>query len=231
MTEPSLDDMIRSIEWERPDVDVLEHLTDAVMAAARLDEIADDLVGHFVEQARSAGATWAEIGQSMGTTRQAAQKRFVHRGSKHRRGGLFFTRFDGNARRLVWASEDIARRSGSDHVGTHHMLLSLTDDLDGVTANGLQALGVSVEEVRRKAQLHDEAGGQPQTGHIRFGKETKKVLELSLREAIRSDDRQITEEHILLALTRDERSVAGSILSSCGLRRRALQGYLDRVSV
>lgn len=227
MSEPNLEDMIRSIEWERPDVGELEHLTDAVMAAARLDEIADDLVGHFVEQARSAGASWAEIGQSMGTTRQAAQKRFVHRGNRRRKGGFFLTRFASDARRLVWASEDIARQSCSDHVGTQHVLLSITDEPKGVAANALEALGVSVDEVRRRAHETDEGGGQPRKGHIRFDKETKKALELSLREAIRSGEREITESHILLALARDERSAAGAILARCGVRRGALQDYLD----
>lgn len=232
MTEPSLNDMIRSIEWERPDVGVLEHLTDAVMAAARLDEIADDLVGHFVEQARSAGATWAEIGQSMGTTRQAAQKRFVHRGKKgERRSGFFMTRFADEARSVVMAARELARTSGSDHVGTEHLLLAITDHPSGLAAKAIAAVGGKVDEVRRKAMDLDEDGDGPRGGHIRFDKESKKVLELSLREAIRSGEREIAPSHILLALARDERSAAGLILATCGVRREALEEYLDRVSV
>src|SRR5215472_1099882 len=72
-----LDDLIAYVKSQHPDDGALQHLTDAVLASDWLGELGDHLIGHFVDQARKAGASWTEIGQSMGVTKQAAQKRFV----------------------------------------------------------------------------------------------------------------------------------------------------------
>src|SRR5438309_11712426 len=76
MTNPvRLDDLIDAIK--KVHSDALDQLTDAVLAADHLGEVADHLIGHFVDQARRSGASWTDIGRSMGVTKQAAQKRFV----------------------------------------------------------------------------------------------------------------------------------------------------------
>src|SRR3954470_14138305 len=74
-----LDDLIEAITSVHSDA--LDQLADAVLAAEHLDEVADHLIGHFVDQARRSGASWTDIGKSMGVTKQAAQKRFVAKGS------------------------------------------------------------------------------------------------------------------------------------------------------
>ena len=73
----SLDNLISYVQALHPDGTPLERLSDAVTVAARLDEQSDALIGHFVDQARRSGASWSQIGESMGVTKQAAQKRFV----------------------------------------------------------------------------------------------------------------------------------------------------------
>ncbi|GAB3955192.1 hypothetical protein GCM10027614_63740 [Micromonospora vulcania] len=82
MTDPiqisnavKLDDLIQAIK--KVHTDALDQLTDAVIAADHLGEVADHLIGHFVDQARRSGASWTDIGRSMGVSKQAAQKRFV----------------------------------------------------------------------------------------------------------------------------------------------------------
>src|SRR5437763_4134540 len=89
MTEPvaigntvRLDDLIAAIKQVH--TDVLEQLSDAVLAGDHLGEVADHLIGHFVDQARRSGASWTDIGRSMGVTKQAAQKRFVGKGATDR---------------------------------------------------------------------------------------------------------------------------------------------------
>src|SRR5437763_15823964 len=83
MTNPvRLDDLIEAIK--KAHSDVLEQLSDAVIAADHLGDVADHLIGHFVDQARRSGASWTDIGRSMGVTKQAAQKRFVPKGSPER---------------------------------------------------------------------------------------------------------------------------------------------------
>src|SRR3954470_3548066 len=80
-----LDDLIAAIQ--KVHSDALDQLSDAVLAAEHLGEVADHLIGHFVDQARRSGASWTDIGRSMGVTKQAAQKRFVPKGSS---GGIDF---------------------------------------------------------------------------------------------------------------------------------------------
>src|SRR3954462_11974026 len=99
MLNVRLDDLIAAIR--KAHTNPLEQLTDAVMAAEHLGDVADHLIGHFVDSARRSGASWTEIGQSMGVTKQAAQKRFVPKDLGAADG---FRRFTTRARNVVVAS-------------------------------------------------------------------------------------------------------------------------------
>src|SRR3954468_2246075 len=99
-----LDDLIEAIKKVHPDA--LDQLSDAVLAADHLGEVADHLIGHFVDQARRSGASWTDIGRSMGVTKQAAQKRFVPKGAGEPDQG--FTRFTTRARAVVVAAQEQA---------------------------------------------------------------------------------------------------------------------------
>src|SRR4051794_38226130 len=106
-----LDDLIRAITAVNDDA--LDQLSNAVLAAEHLGEVADHLIGHFVDQARRSGASWTDIGRSMGVTKQAAQKRFVAKGAASdldpEQG---FSRFTPRARKVVVASQEEARSGG-----------------------------------------------------------------------------------------------------------------------
>src|SRR3954467_14371593 len=109
MTHPvRLDDLIEAIK--KTHTDALEQLTDAVLAADHLDEVADHLIGHFVDQARRSGASWTDIGKCMGVTRQAAQKRFVPKGSETEIDpSQGFSRYTPRARNVVMGAQNEAR--------------------------------------------------------------------------------------------------------------------------
>src|ERR1700745_4103550 len=110
-----LDDLIDAIT--KVHSDVLEQLSDAVLAAEHLDKLADHLIGHFVDQARRSGASWTEIGRSMGVTKQAAQKRFVPKdpgGPLDPGPGERFSRFSPRARNAVIAAQNEAHAAGND---------------------------------------------------------------------------------------------------------------------
>src|SRR5919206_2896757 len=112
MTPPiRLDDLIEAIK--KVHSDPLEQLSDAVIAADHLGDVADHLIGHFVDQARHSGASWTEIGKSMGVTRQAAQKRFVPKESTDLDPQQGFGRYTARARNAVMAAhnEAIAARN------------------------------------------------------------------------------------------------------------------------
>ena len=109
-----LDDLIASIKKAR--TDSLEQLTDAVLAADHLGELADHLIGHFVDQAPRTGASWTDIGASMGVSKQAAQKRSAPKGIGETSAldpNQGFDRFTPRARNTVIMSQSEARAAGS----------------------------------------------------------------------------------------------------------------------
>src|SRR5207302_4142973 len=117
-----LDEMINAIKQVH--TDVLDQLADAVLAGEHLGEVADHLIGHFVDQARRSGASWTDIGKSMGVTKQAAQKRFVPKGP----GELSdldpsqgFSRFTERARNAVMAAQNEAHAARNEEIGPEHL--------------------------------------------------------------------------------------------------------------
>jgi hypothetical protein len=202
MTNPvRLDDLIEAIK--KVHSNVLEQLSDAVIAADHLGDVADHLIGHFVDQARRSGASWTEIGRSMGVTKQAAQKRFVPKGSSEPSDldpGQGFSRFTKRARNTVMASQNEARAAGNDEISPEHLVLGLLAEPEALAARALVAQGVPLETVRQTvtAKLPPAAGHVPDL--IPYDVRAKKALELTFREALRLGHNYIGTEHILLAL-------------------------------
>ncbi len=141
MTEPAkiaypvrLDDLIDVIK--KVHTEPLEQLTDAMLAAESLGEIADHLIGHFVDQARRSGASWTEIGKCMGVTKQAAQKRFVPKTPDFESSALDpnagFGRFTPRARNVVVVAQNKAQQAGNSEITPDHLLLGVFDDPDGL---------------------------------------------------------------------------------------------------
>lgn len=143
-----LDDLIEAITSVHSDV--LDQLADAVLAADHLGEIADHLIGHFVDQARRSGASWSDIGKSMGVTKQAAQKRFVPKGSTADLDpNQGFSRFTPRARNAVMAAQNEARAASNAEIAPEHLALGLLSEPDGLAAKAITAQGVSLETLRR----------------------------------------------------------------------------------
>ncbi|MFZ0013700.1 MAG: Clp protease N-terminal domain-containing protein [Acidimicrobiia bacterium] len=221
-----LDRLIGEVEEHHGD-SALQRITEAVIVGARLSELGDDLVGHFVAEARAAGSSWADIGEAMGVTRQAAQKRFVGGRPPKSRSWSLFTRFGERPREIVRGAVSVARSMGADHVETTHLVLSLTDDDRGVTARALADTGVRLSDVRRSAGLGRSETARSGKGHVPFDAAMKKTLELSLREAIRAGKRSIGEEHILLGLLRNVGCPGERALSDNGATREDIEEWCD----
>jgi hypothetical protein len=196
-----LDDLIDAIT--RAHDDVLDQLSGAVLSADHLGEVADHLIGHFVDRARRSGASWTDIGRSMGVTKQAAQKRFVTRPGD-RTADLSaeqgFSRFTVRARNVVVASQGKARAAGHDRIGPAHLVLGLLDQADGLGARAIAALNVPADALRESvtAILPPAADSVPDL--VPFDADARKALELTFREALRVGDNHVGTEHILLAL-------------------------------
>jgi hypothetical protein len=223
---PTSDDLIRLVEKTTPESDPLQQLTEAAVLAGRIAELGDGLVGQFVEQARSSGATWEEIGECMGVSKQAAQKRFTATG-RQRRSGFFLTRLTEEARQVVRRAVTHAREAGSSQVGTEHLILGLLDDPESVGYRAITGLGGAVDEIRSAlSETEVDATGASGADHIPFSADSKKVLELALRESIRSGDRRIGTGHILLGILREEKSPGARVLLASGTSRKAVEAWI-----
>ncbi|MBE9373746.1 ATP-dependent Clp protease ATP-binding subunit [Saccharopolyspora sp. HNM0983] len=223
-----LDDIIDSIK--RAHSDSLDQLSDAMLAADHLGEIADHLIGHFVDQARRSGASWTAIGASMGVSKQAAQKRFLPR-NPGEAGDLDpaqgFDRFTPRASSVVVAAQAEARATGNAEITAEHLLLGLLSEPDSLAAAVLDRRGLSTDAVRNAASAVLPAAGRDAPPElIPFDARAKKALELTFREALRWGHNYIGTEHILLALLEFEDD---GVLVGLGLDKPAAEAAVGAI--
>ncbi|MFF6773780.1 Clp protease N-terminal domain-containing protein [Streptomyces sp. NPDC012637] len=198
-----LDDLIEAIKQSHSDA--LDQLTGAVIAADHLGEVADHLIGHFVDQARRAGASWTDIGKSMGVTRQAAQKRFVPKDDKEADAAKMdpnagFSRFTPRARNVVMAAQNEASAARNDKTVPAHLVLGLLAEPEGLAGHWIAGQGVTAEQLREAVTPTLPPAAEEVPALIPYDAEAKKVLELTFREALRLGHNYVGTEHILLAL-------------------------------
>ncbi len=127
-----------------------------------------------------------------------------------------FEQFTDRARRVVVLAQEEARLLNHSYIGTEHILLGLIHEGEGVAAKALESLGISLEAVRSQVEEIIGQGGSSPSGHIPFTPRAKKVLELSLREALQLGHNYIGTEHILLGLIREGEGVAAQVLVKLG---------------
>jgi hypothetical protein len=215
-----LDDLIVFVKHQHPDGGPLQHLSDAVLVSEQLGDLADHLIGHFVDQARRSGASWTEIGQGLGVSKQAAQKRFVPRATQPTAGD--FGRYTDRARNVIIQAQEEARRARNGHIGPEHLVLGLTHEQETLAGRALSALGVPLDQVRAAALAALGPAADQVPEHIPFSPQGKKVLELTTREALRLGHSYVGTEHILLALLSD----GNRILLDLGITKDAAEAQL-----
>lgn len=192
-----LDELINAIK--KVHTDALDQLADAVLTAETLGEVADHLIGHFVDQARRSGASWTEIGKAMGVTKQAAQKRFVPRAEATpldpEQG---FGRFTPRARGAVVAAQNVAHEAGNAEITPNHLLLGTLSDPAALATVLLRLQKIDTAALQKSIELPAAAEEAPSL--IPFSGPARKALELTFREALRLGHNYIGTEHLLLAL-------------------------------
>ena len=211
-TPVSLDQLITFVKAQQPGGGPLDHLADAMGVSAQLSEQADALIGHFVDQARRSGASWSQIGTSMGVSKQAAQQRFMPSDA--------FTRFTPRARNCLGAAGRLATSAGTT-VGPAHIAAGLLIDPAGIGAMVLAAAGIDA------AALAEAVGAGPaeavadiDAAALREGSSApvfiaagRNTLKLALRSALKLGHNYIGTEHLLLGVvTADDetaRAIAG----------------------
>ncbi|WP_329173443.1 Clp protease N-terminal domain-containing protein [Streptomyces sp. NBC_01477] len=222
-----LDDLIDYVKQQHPGSDPLADLEHAVTVAAHLDEIADHLIGHFVDQARRAGASWTDIGRHMGVSKQAAQKRFVPKLPEDL--GLNveanFGRFTPRARKAVADAQEEARTARHGAIEPEHLVLGLLSQQDTFAARALIDLGTTPQVVRAAVATAGEEE-EPLTGNLPISPDAKKILQLVLREALRLGHNYIGTEHILLGVLSDDQDRAAQALTALGVTHAAVEEWL-----
>jgi hypothetical protein len=221
-----LDDLIAAIKkvHDQP----LDQLADAVLTAQHIDEVADHLIGHFVDQARRSGASWTDIGRSMGVTKQAAQKRFVPKAPEDLEllsVEASFIRYTPRARKAVGQAQEEARKARHSTIEPEHLVLGLLDQPDTFAARAFAELGADADGVRA-AVATPGAEKKPLSGHLPIGPATKKTLQLVLREALRLGHNYIGTEHILLGVLSDDQDPSARALTALGVTHQGVEEWV-----
>ena len=224
-----LGDLIEAVGTSHDDP--LHRVTTAVHLAEELGETADSLIGHFVDQARRAGASWADIGRSIGTSRQAAQQRFVARTAPSPApldASQGFSRFTDDARAVVVGAQERARQAGNDAIAVAHLVLALGGLPGSTAARAVVAQGVTLEDVARVAAATLPAPAAAVPALVPFDAHAKEALEGAFVQAQRRGADQVGSEHVLLAVLAAEAGTG--VLAGLGVTFAAVGDVLDQAS-
>ncbi|MFC1406958.1 MULTISPECIES: Clp protease N-terminal domain-containing protein [Streptacidiphilus] len=205
----NLADLIARLNEELPDdADELARISEARLRAQTLSDLGDQLVDHYVSRARQAGASWSEVGDAIGVSKQAAQQRHTPN---------VFERFTDLNRHSVVLAQEAARTHKHDAIGTEHILLGLLGEPRGLAYELLVAKAESEQRVRAAVeQAMAPAGKKALRGHIPFRPDSKEVIEQAVRAAADLGHDWVGTEHSLLGLIRTEQSPAAQILRGLG---------------
>jgi len=208
---PNLQELIATVQTDASSTDPLDRLATASTTVAELEEVADALLAHFVEECRRRGRSWSEISRSLGVTKQAAHKRF----SLSTPPAL--ERFTPRARAALRAAAEAALALGHRYVGTEHLLLGLFEPAGGVAARILAEKGVTRERVEEsivivtpRSPVAADESEPPLTPRA------AEAIERARAEALALGHNYIGTEHLLLALCCDPESLATRILVDAG---------------
>jgi Clp amino terminal domain, pathogenicity island component len=198
-----LDNLIAYVKALHPDGGPLSNVSDAFAVSTQMDERADALIGHFVDQARKSGLSWSQIGGAMGVSKQAAQKRFV----PTRAADLFpksakpFSRFTDRAARVLLAAGTLA---APEPVGGAHLAAALLTEPRGLAARAVVAAGVTPEQVYAAVGAGPaQPAGEASTAELldlTLDENAKTALREALKSALRLGHNYIGTEHLLLGL-------------------------------
>jgi ATP-dependent Clp protease ATP-binding subunit ClpA len=219
----SLDNLISYVKTLHSSAGPLENLSAAVGVAADLDEQSDALIGHFVDQARRSGASWSQIGASMGVSKQAVQKRFVAQWESAE-----FSRFTQRTRNVLAAADRIAKAAGADVIGADHLAAGLLSEPDALAARVMHAAGLTDEQVLGAFGLEAAAPASSAAApaapaadaaalrELRFSEAGRAALRGALHAALSLGHNYIGTEHLLLGILRADGD-AGQRLTGLGL--------------
>ena len=222
-----LNDLVKRVQDRTRSSTELERLAIAVEYGELLKGMGEDLVGHFVEQARGAGASWAQVGEQLGVTKQAAHQRHFSRrlsfgfGRQFKSGGRGpFERFTEEAKEVIVKAQEEARGLLHNYLGVEYLLLGLS--ADRVAGPLLSAAGASGDAILDQVRQIVGEGRDAPAGTIPFTPRAKRALEVAARATGRSGE-QIEPAHILLGVLDLREGVGAQILDVLEVTRDDLR--------
>ena len=204
----SLADLIARLDEELSDADELARISEARLRAQTLSDLGEQLIDHYVTKAKQDGASWTEIGDAIGVSKQAAQQRHTP---------AAFEQFTDLNRHSIVLAQEAARTHKHDFIGTEHILLGLLGEPRGLAYEVLVAKTESEQRVRDAIEeALPPAGRKAPRGHIAFRPESKQTIEQARRASNDLGHDWIGTEHTLLGLIRVQESPAAQILRNLG---------------
>jgi hypothetical protein len=204
----SLADLIARLDKDLPGASNLARISEAHLRAQTLSSLGDQLVGHYVGQAKQAGASWSEIGDAIGVSKQAVQQRHAP---------AAFERFTDLNRHAIVLAQEAARTHKHDFIGTEHLLLGVLGEPRGLAYEVLMAKTGSEQGIRAAIEeAMPPARKKAPRGHIAFRPESKEAIDQAHRASADLGHDWVGTEHLLLGLIRAEDSRAAQILRTLG---------------
>jgi Clp amino terminal domain, pathogenicity island component len=216
----TLNSLILRVTEEDAGGDQLDRLQRAYSTARELDDVADQLITYFVNEARDAGLSWTQIGERMGVTKQAARKRFVPRDVPDEPSVLrerIYGRYTGRAKHVIVLAQAQAKAHHHHYIGPEHILLGICLDAEGTGARIIGACGTSTDSLAADLTLRlpPPSGEVPDRPPFTAG--AKKVIELTARKARQLGHDQIGTGHLLLGLLIQGSGPAPEVLAEAGI--------------
>lgn len=230
---PTLESLIAAVSSGFENAPALDRLTIAVGLAGHLNELGENLVGYFVDEARREGTTWADIGTRLGVSRQAAQKRFLpSAASLLTQDGGFWDRTTDDLKRAVSLAREAAQARRTTYLGTEHLLLGLTAQPEQKAAQALARCGADPDTIRGAVNGRIGApNGEPLPDETQFTLRALRSLQHALREALLMNQATaIGGEHLALGLLTLGEGFAHDILLNLGVSYERLREAVNQVS-
>ncbi|HZX05173.1 Clp protease N-terminal domain-containing protein [Kribbella sp.] len=207
----TLGELIAGVYEDLPDADDLTRIAEARRRARALTDLGEQLVDHYVSEAKLSGASWSDIGDALGTNADKARASDV------------FARYTNLNRHCIVLAQEAARTHKNDLIGTEHLLLGLLSEPRGLAYDVLTAHATSEQQVRDAVEAALPAAGEEALqGHIAFGPDSKDAIKETLRAAGELGHDWVGTEHTLLGLIRVEDSGAARVLRELGFTSGSL---------
>jgi hypothetical protein len=204
----TLSDLVARLDRDLPEADALARISEAHLRSQTLNDLGEQLVDHYVSKAKQGGASWTEIGDAIGVSKQAAQQR---------RSSTAFDGFTDLSRHSIVLAQEAARTHKHDLIDTQHLLLGLLGEPQGL-AHTLLTAGTASEQAVRDAieEAMPSRGTKALRGHIAFAPDSKEAIEQAHHASQDLGHSRVGTEHLLLGVIRVGSSSAAQVLHALG---------------